>query len=498
MYGLRNGAGAGTAASARMLMDVLEHYFHPSNDGPWSPTLAQFLRGLTKHLLKRRAAEGRGIVGPAAWGGPLTEATVDAFAADVSRLVARAQFSKRSDLSRNAVAAAAGFAYLAPKRILPLVVSRFEQALESLTATHQLVAAIETLSACVRPLLCAPPELVGDDGDGSGGDAARLSAPPTQLLAAALEAVIPGVDANDPPKTLATLRFFVSALSAVGTLTDPDEEEPGGAGGACGGAQLPLAWGEWVDAVLGRVFNLLENCDPGTGGSRHGGGGTADGPGNAANSESTFLMYSSSMFRPAMELLFGRMGPAMLQRAQRQVAKWALGSTLPGVTCEVRAPPPSCAFLFAFCSPSEQSSHLINPLSSSGWRAHLRSRLGRPRRLGPDNHPPAAHPPAGRGPPRRGGGRRGSALLLDGGPLAVRCVDAAGGGAVRRGRAAAARAAAEGSDEPAVRVRAARAVGGAGGVGVDAAGDAPGAGVASFSPRLGFLCCEGRPRPGGL
>lgn len=73
----------------------------------------------------------------------------------------------------------------------------------------------------------------------------------------------------------------------------------------------------------------------GTGGSRHGGGGAADGSGNASNAESTFLMYSTSMFRPAMELLFGRMAPAMLGRAQRQVAKWALGSTLPGVTCEV-------------------------------------------------------------------------------------------------------------------------------------------------------------------
>lgn len=353
-YGLRNGAGAGTAGAARMLCDVLEHYFHPSNDGPWSPSLAPFLRGLTKHLLKRKAAEGRGVLGPAAWGGPLTDETLDAFAADVSRLVARAQYSKRGDLARTAVAAAAGFAYLAPKRILPLVAARFEAALEALTATHQLVAAIETLSACVRPLLCAPPELVDPSAGEDAPPDTRLSAPPAQLLAAALEAVIPGLDANDPPKTLATLRFFVSALSCVGTLS---ESESGASGG---GAAVPLPWGEWVDGVLERVFSLLENCDPGTGGARHGGGGTADGPGTAAASESTFLMYSTSMFRPAMELLFGRLDREMLLRAQRQVAKWALGSTLPGVTCEVGVL--ICAAVWA--DPASAAPVLLSPLLS--------------------------------------------------------------------------------------------------------------------------------------
>lgn len=258
VYGLRNGEGTGTAAGARMLMDVLEHHSHPSNDGPWTAVLGPFLRGLTKHLLKRKAAEGRGILGAGAWGGPLGEEATDAFSADVSRLVARAQFSKRSDLARTAVAAAAGFSFIAPRRLLPLVVARFEAALEALTATHQLVAAIETLSACVRPLLCAPADLV--DPFGEGPAESRLSAPPAALLAAALQAVIPGIDANDPPKTLATLRFFVSALSNLGVLADDDDD---GVPPAAAGLQLPIAWGEWADAVLARIFALLENCDPG-------------------------------------------------------------------------------------------------------------------------------------------------------------------------------------------------------------------------------------------
>jgi hypothetical protein len=38
-----------------MLFDCLEHYAHPSNTGPWTSTLAAFLRASASFFLKARA-----------------------------------------------------------------------------------------------------------------------------------------------------------------------------------------------------------------------------------------------------------------------------------------------------------------------------------------------------------------------------------------------------------------------------------------------------------
>ena len=44
-------------------------------------------------------------------------------------------------------------AFVAPQQVLPLVVKRFQEALVSLSAAHQLVSALHTLSHCLRPML---------------------------------------------------------------------------------------------------------------------------------------------------------------------------------------------------------------------------------------------------------------------------------------------------------------------------------------------------------
>ncbi len=46
-------------------------------------------------------------------------------------------------------------AFVWPSEVLPLVVSRFEAALETATAMHQLPAAMSTLAMCTRPMLLA-------------------------------------------------------------------------------------------------------------------------------------------------------------------------------------------------------------------------------------------------------------------------------------------------------------------------------------------------------
>ena len=73
------------------------------------------------------------------------------------------------------------------------------------------------------------------------------------MMAQALMSTLPGLDANDPPKTLATLKLYTCVLSSVHRLCDPAEVEQPSA--------LDLCFGEWVEQLLERLFTLFSNLD---------------------------------------------------------------------------------------------------------------------------------------------------------------------------------------------------------------------------------------------
>ena len=172
---------------------------------------------------------------------------------------------------------------MAPQQVLPLVVKRFQEALVSLSAAHQLVSALHTLSHCLRPLLLvggptlpvgtgdapvcpccilrllhlAPvmslpsrPELIalqaacsayGCHSKGCSACASLLSLALTplgpavrdvrsrdtstslqvavpEIIAQAMHAVLPGIDANDASKTLTVFNFLCILLSNLPQL----------------------------------------------------------------------------------------------------------------------------------------------------------------------------------------------------------------------------------------------------------------------------------------
>lgn len=76
-------------------------------------------------------------------------------------------------------------------------------------------------------------------------------------------ATLPGIDANDPNKTLATLKLYTAVLSSVA--------QAGGAQDAReGDGALVAVFPEWLDHLLERLFTLFSNLDqPG----HRGGGG---------------------------------------------------------------------------------------------------------------------------------------------------------------------------------------------------------------------------------
>ncbi len=106
-----------------------------------------------------------------------------------------------------------------------------------------------------------------------------------QLIAEAMMAVLPGIDANDEAKTAAVFQFYSAVLASVPILgtdsAEDDDDNPmaameGGASTHAAGSaasvaapaaalRLPLYVHEWVDMVLERIFTLLQNLDTGPG-----------------------------------------------------------------------------------------------------------------------------------------------------------------------------------------------------------------------------------------
>ena len=306
------GADPGMQRSLDLLVGSLCHYAHPSNGGAWTHSLAKFLRAATSHLVKRRAGE---VSNSPVLGRPRLDASAtSAVVASLMSLSSRAQFSKSSDLASAASSCLASLAYIAPAAALPLVVARFGSALDEVTATHQLPHALTSLALCVRPLLAAPPaaltELAAQLG-GAGADAAGA------VVAQALYGCLPGLDANDPPKTMAAVRFFAATLSTLhGWLAEEGDSE------AQPRAPLPVDWPAWSDELLSRLFGLLSALEEGATAGVH------------AADNGTFLAGSDS-FKPLCDMLFARLAPALRLRAARRVAALASEAALPGVAHEL-------------------------------------------------------------------------------------------------------------------------------------------------------------------
>ncbi|KAL6772361.1 hypothetical protein ACKKBG_A29920 [Auxenochlorella protothecoides x Auxenochlorella symbiontica] len=261
---------------------------------------------------------------------PLTDVVVERVVGALLRLASKAQFSKDKELRRSATRILGLLAEVSPRAVLPGVHAHFVAALETVTSTSVLASAIQTLSLCVRPLLVAglvlPPEdggggvevAVGMNGDGEvpgGADAARATAGAS--LAAALMATVPGIDANDPPKSLAVFRFYAIVLSSLAQL--PEVATPG----------FPLETEIWVEELLSHVFAVISNLDAPEHRDEHQAEGLGSGEG-----EETFLLDGNSMFRPLMELLFSRLPPGLRRHAIQRVGRFLLETTLSSVMAE--------------------------------------------------------------------------------------------------------------------------------------------------------------------
>ena len=387
-------------ACLETIVAVFEQYYHPSNGGKWSSGLAMFLREIAFHLCNRLVAEHAYLVSPSdsgmISGGEseeepsededdeeeddasmgTAEVCVDSSVTDediatggvrggeeieskitlensrcprrhltpevrrkivalIMRLALKGQSGKDSTMRRNASQVLSLLANIEPHIVLPEVERHFVTALETITAARQYGNAIQTLSLCIRPMLIAG--IPSDINEGMDDDLISRRNNAIRCIQAAMNATLPGIDANDPPKSLAVFRLYCSVLSCVGQLSE---------NGMC------LYSEEWANDLLGRIFAVITNVDSPDGGEH------TSHAGNKFDDNSSFLLDGNSMFRPLMELLYARLPPDLRMRAIRQTSEFLLGNTLASVA-------PEAAILcnaMAWADPEQTKKFMLDPL----------------------------------------------------------------------------------------------------------------------------------------
>lgn len=302
-----------------MLVALVEQYAHPSNGGSWSSALGRLLEDLSSHLHGRRELEasfGAHASEPAEAPIVLPGRLERAMTYTLLELASRAMYSKSLSLRSASTMAVVRAAAVLPERALPLVVERFDGALVSQTSPHQLTTSIRLMAYCARPLMLAEAPLVIDGG-------VTVSGP--EALAAAMSAVLPGLDANDSGKTLNSIQLICAGLSATPPASAAAEPDRNAA------TALPLPWESWSEELLTRVLALLSHVDEGRGPP----GREGESESGALDDPGSFLMAERSMFRPMLELFFSRVPEGCKERALGRLARWLQGKDISGITLEV-------------------------------------------------------------------------------------------------------------------------------------------------------------------
>lgn len=378
------------------IVAIFEQYYHPSNGGKWSSGLAMFLRELAIHLCSRLVAEHSYIVSPnhdgmisggeseeepsdddddddesigtadvgvdssvtdediatgGMKGGDEAESTPDnAFFPRrhltvetrkkivrlLMRLALKGQSGKDSSMRRNSSQVLSMLANIEPHVVLPEVQRHFFTALETITAARQYGNAIQTLSLCIRPMLIAGTKCDIEKDP----ERAPVELNSIQCIQDAMNATLPGIDANDPPKSLAVFRLYCCVLSCVGPLREDG---------------IGLYSEEWANDLLARTFAVISNVDSPESGGEH-----MSHAGNKYEEGSSFLLDGNSMFRPLMELLFARLPEELRARAIKQTSKFLLGNTFLSVV-------PEAAILcnaMSWADPDLTEKYMLAPLVS--------------------------------------------------------------------------------------------------------------------------------------
>jgi proteasome activator subunit 4 len=257
------------------LIEAIETFFHPSNSGAWTRTLAQLVYYLADFFVMRWNREHNGEL-DIPEERRLTEPLKKRFVLCLREVIFMGIYAKSGTAMSYSLSTLQSLAYLEPDLILPGALQRIYPSMQGLVEVHRTTSSLRSLQSLARILVRTK------------GYRCHVTA----LLGLAL----PGIDANDLEKTLFTLSFFANVsycipfedlskdredvqgnMLAMEWITGEMERmEQEGAGVELNYADMDekseemilvsstAGFGEFVTSFLGRVFTLLENLPDAT------------------------------------------------------------------------------------------------------------------------------------------------------------------------------------------------------------------------------------------
>jgi hypothetical protein len=225
-------------AALERFMSTVETYYHPSNRGKWSGSLAAVLAGLSRGLAARVSRQRNNKVHASK---ELRQSDCERVVGVLLKVVHYALWSKDDDLSMSARNALKNMGYVAPSLVFEPLMDKLYFALQTLTATHQTVAAISTLGVIAHPLF------------------SRSNPSGAKHLIPLMMLAMHGIDPNDSTKTTETFKFFVSVLQWIPLVDESDNDlEPANELDAAA-KQATSEFGDWCLRVWEKITVLLSH-----------------------------------------------------------------------------------------------------------------------------------------------------------------------------------------------------------------------------------------------
>lgn len=312
------------------LINFLEQFYHPSNGGRWTYSLERFLRYLVVYFEKRLQHEQFVMAVEDHDQSYLGKEERSVFVKAILKLLDRGQYSKDNSLAETVSVATSILSYIEPTLVLQFVAKNFQRALETTTATHQLKNAVTSVAFSGRALLLC--SLCSSQNDDSS-----VVDSFSDLVVASLSNALLGMDANDPPKTIATMQLIGSIFSNLAAVSD----------------DVPIllqstTLSNWLDEFFSRLFSVLHNLE-------------SSSPINEGYQSSfmsgTFLVDSPYYFC-MLEILLGKLSKPLFNQSLKRIAKFVNANILPGATSEVGLL--CCACVHSY--PEEASVYLVKPI----------------------------------------------------------------------------------------------------------------------------------------
>ncbi|RCI01929.1 hypothetical protein CU098_000361, partial [Rhizopus stolonifer] len=304
-----------TSYSLSLLSDMIqatELYYHPSNHGPWSYLLTAFARHLAYEFLKRwREEQEEDCKVP--HHRRLTLALRKEFVLILRPVTYLSMFGKDQYTVGASQSTLKYLAWLEPALVFPGLLERIYPSLETLTETHRTSSALSILADIALPLFSR-------DHYSAGG----------KHLLPLLQLAIPGIDMNDPIKTIASLMFISTALMSIPIrdmtqhqdgyyptedyLDDPHAELSRETEDYLTKATTG-EFEEWLAKFMRRVFTIFENL-PQENRKKQSNGSTME----------TGL---TQMLLHTCDVIFGQLSDALYDLALRLVVEFVTDRVLP-------------------------------------------------------------------------------------------------------------------------------------------------------------------------